>query len=336
MQPHRTLPAVPRRLPWYKKLAFAAVLTIGLPLTSELAARLIHGWHRHWLDCHRPHPTLGWVLRENWAGKWTWTGGYARINAQGLRMDEDIGPKQPGERRLLFLGDSITFGANVATHQTLPSQVQWCLRARGSTWRVLNGGVTSYDPAQEQEWLEAFGWPLAPDALVVVFCRNDLTPSRRHISGVHRSVAGQAGDWLAAHSLLYFKLERLALRLQARWSSQGAVRQLVVDEDARVTGLPFVEQAYQRLAASARARAVPVTLAICPTLDVLTGQQPDDLSARLAALGRDLGWSVIDLAPALSGPPAELTCLFLPNDPIHPSAAGYARLAAALAAHLPD
>jgi lysophospholipase L1-like esterase len=134
---------------------------------------------------------------------------------------------------------------------------------------------------------------------------------------------------------LYFKLERLALRLRAHWS-QGAVRQLVVDDAAPVTGWPFVEQAYRRLAASARLRNVPVTLAICPTLDTLTGQQQDDLVERLTALGRDLGWTVIDLAPALSGSARELTCLFLPNDPIHPSAAGYARLAAALAAHLPD
>lgn len=329
-------PQSQRPLPWYKKLVFAIVVLGGVPVALELTARVLHGWHRHWLDCHRPHPTLGWVLRENWAGKWTWTGGYARINAQGLRMDEDIGPKLPGERRLLFLGDSITFGANVTTRQSLPCQVQMRLRERGSTWRVLNGGVTSYDPAQEQEWLEEFGWPLAPDALVVVFCRNDLTPSRRRAGDFHRSLAGGVGDWLASHSLLYFKLERLALRLQAYWSSQEAVRQLVVDDAAPVTGWPFVEQAYRRLAASAQARNVPVTLAICPTLDILTGKQQDDLSERLTALGRELRWSVIDLAPALSPPPTELTRLFLPNDPIHPSAAGYARLADALAAHLPD
>jgi lysophospholipase L1-like esterase len=320
-----------RQLPWWKKLCFAALIVLGLPLVLEAGARLLHGWNRHWLDCHRPHPTLGWVLREGWAGKWSWTGGYARINGQGLRMDEELAPKGAGTRRLLCLGDSVTFGANVKTSETFPSQLQQRLQARGLSWQVLNGGVTSYDPAQEQEWLEAFGWRLEPDALLVTFCRNDVYPSRRQVSDAHRS-AGKAGQWLSEHSLIFFKLERLAARVRAGWGGSSG-QQMVVDQTAPLTGFPFVEQAYRRLAASAQARGVPVSLALMPTFETLTGAKPDGLTAQLTALGVELGWRVIDLTPALL--PAE-AALFLPHDPIHPSAAGYTRIAAYLASRLVD
>lgn len=335
---YRGAPEVPmsqprRRLPWWKKLAFAAMIVLGLPLLLEGGARVVHGWNRHWLDCHRPHPTLGWVLREGWAGKWSWTGGFARINGQGLRMDEDLGPKAAGERRLLCVGDSVTFGANVKTGETFPSQLQHRLRARGTAWRVLNGGVTSYDPAQEQEWLEAFGWRLEPDALIVTFCRNDVCPSRRQVSDAHRSAAGKAGEWLSEHSLIFFKLERLAVRARAGWAGSSGQQQMVVDSYAPLTGFPYVEQAYRRLAASARAHGVPVSLAIVPTLETLSGSKSDDLTAQLTVLGQELGWRVIDLAPAMM--PVEAS-LFLPNDPVHPSAAGYARIADYLARRVVD
>src|SRR4051794_37748556 len=73
----------PPPLSWRKKFVFAVVTILSLALLLEAGGRLIHGWRRHWLDCHRWHPVLGWSLREGWAGKWSWTGGYSRINDQG-------------------------------------------------------------------------------------------------------------------------------------------------------------------------------------------------------------------------------------------------------------
>ncbi|HMP61376.1 MAG TPA: SGNH/GDSL hydrolase family protein, partial [Gemmatales bacterium] len=177
---------------------------------------------------------------------------------------------------------------------------------------------------QEREWLEEFGWPLQPDALLVVFCRNDVSPSQRQKSDVHRSSAGRLGQWLTERSLLAFKLERGLARLRAAALGREGQKSLVVAAAAELEGLPFVEQAYRQLAASARERGVPVTLLIVPTLDLLTGKEADDLSPRLTALGDELGWRVIDLEPALL--PAD-PAWFLPDDPVHPSAAGYARLA---------
>src|SRR6202011_4380293 len=84
----------------------------------EVVWRTAVGWQWTWLDCHRYHPVLGWCLREGWSGRWEWTAGACRINARGIRDDRPVGPKAANEKRLLVLGDSITFGARVRTDET--------------------------------------------------------------------------------------------------------------------------------------------------------------------------------------------------------------------------
>src|SRR5262249_3023556 len=164
------------RLSVRKKLLFAAVTLFLILTVLEAGLRYVVGGNQHWLDCHRGHPVLGWCLREGWVGEQPWTGGKSAINGQGLRDDGPLGPKASGERRLLILGDSVTFGAMVRTNEAYPQRLEQALLRDGQTYRVLNAGVTSYDAAQEADWLELFGWQTEPDAIAVAFCRNDLFP----------------------------------------------------------------------------------------------------------------------------------------------------------------
>lgn len=316
-------PAAARRsLPLRKKLLFSALIVLGLPLLAEGLARLVHGWNRHWVDCHRPHPTLGWTLRENWAGKWNWVGGYARINAQGLRDDDDLRAKEPGEKRLLCLGDSVTFGAKVKTAEAFPQRLQSLLPG----WRVLNGGVSSYDPSQEADWLREVGLPLQPDLLLVQFCRNDLDASPR---GRHPlAQAHAATGWLTEHSLLAFKLHRAFARLAALGHDPQERRGPKTERG----GWPLVEKAYRQIAADAAERHLPVVLVIFPHRDVVLLRGEERLSQQLRDLAGDLGWSAVDLHAAFQASPA--TQWYLPDDPIHPSAAGYALAAETIAAAL--
>jgi lysophospholipase L1-like esterase len=314
----------PHSLSLRKKFVFAVVTIVSLALLVEGGWRVIHGWRRHWLDCHRWHPVLGWSLREGWSGKWCWTGGFSRINDQGIRDDNPVGPKAPGEKRLLIIGDSVTFGASVSTDQAFPAQLQQRLRAAGNTWRVLNGGVTAYDSAQEADWLDLFGLNLEPDALAVAFCPNDVSTTNR--AAVHRSVAAEgAGRWLAEHSIVCYNLQRGVHWLQARL---GLVANPVAPPAQEgLNGWAAVEAAYRQIASRARERGLPVVLIIFPSVDELEGRVKTDVPAKLHALGQELGWHVIDLAPVFADDPESL---FLPHDPIHPNPAGYARVGACL------
>lgn len=331
-----TTPRFRRPLTLGRKFLFSLAASILFFLALEVGGRLVHGWNRHWLDCHRWHPVLGWSLRENWAGWWCWTGGYSRINAQGIRDNRPVGPKAPTEQRLLMLGDSITFGAGVRTEQACPAQLERALKQAGRPWRVLNGGVTSYDPAQEADWLELFGWQLQPDFLAVCFCRNDVGPSDRS-QDRGSEATGTLSRWLTEHSILAYNYQRALWYLQARLGLASPT-QVPAQADAQpreqlLVGWPFVEQSYRCIAQRARERNIPVLLVVYPTLDQLEGRTTDDLSERLQKLCLQLGWHVIDLETVFAAEPASL---FLKGDTLHPNAAGYQRAAEFLARSLTE
>ena len=67
-----------------------------------------------------------------------------RLNNCGLR-GPDIVPRLPYERRILFLGSSITLGWGVAEENTVEALLERMLNAPGERVAVLNGGVGNYN-----------------------------------------------------------------------------------------------------------------------------------------------------------------------------------------------
>jgi lysophospholipase L1-like esterase len=299
------------RLSLRKKLLFAALTTALVLTLLEVGLRCFVGWNQDWLDCHRGHSVLGWCLREGWRGDQPWTGGPSAINPQGLRDDAPVGPKTAGEKRLLILGDSVTFGATVRTDEAYPQRLEQALHRDGRTWRVLNAGVTSYDAGQEADWLDVFGWQTEPEVIAVAFCRNDLFPSDRENSP-KRFATGTITRWLTEHSAVAFYMER------AIWLGRAKITQSRPRPEPE--SFDVIEKPYRQIDASARERGLPVILLVFPTRELIEGRAHDDYSERLEQLGKELGWRVIDLAPAF---PRDAGSLFLSGDMVHPNAEGY-------------
>ena len=313
-----------------RKILFAIIACVMIGCALEAAARLLNGGNRSWVGVHRYHPVLGWSLCEGWSGEWDWADGWCRIDECGIRSDTPIRRKRPDEKRLLALGDSVTFGAKVQTRAAWPAQLEPCLHDAGMDWSVLNGGVPGYDPSQEVDWLEQFGWKLEPDVLAVGFCRNDVELSNRASSLGHQRL-GSALRWVTEHSIAANKLERGLWSLQWRLGLLSATLPDGQEKAATLSGWPLVEQSYRRLDRLARARHVPVILVIFPKLPLIDGRPFDDYSERLQLLGRELGWSVIDVVDVF-GPDG--SGLFCPNDAIHLSESGHRRAAEYIAAAL--
>lgn len=100
----------------------------------------------------------------------------ARVNRAGLRRSSEISPEKPrGERRVLVLGDSFTFGNGVLDDETYPAVLEALLRDAGIPAEVLNAGVQGYSVHQEAAWLAERGFALDPDVVIVGFYANDVT-----------------------------------------------------------------------------------------------------------------------------------------------------------------
>ena len=97
------------------------------------------------------------------------------VNSRGFRGAEFDITKPPSRLRIVCLGDSWTFGANVGQSQTYPKQLQNLFdRAfRAADVEVLNLGVLGYSSFQGLELLRRQALALHPDAVVIGFGMND-------------------------------------------------------------------------------------------------------------------------------------------------------------------
>lgn len=117
---------------------------------------------------------LGWKLRPN-------TSDFSRkvrvtINSKGLRGPELPYAKHARTKRILYLGDSVTFGFGLKDEEAYPFRVQALLnRVLDDSIETLNAGVDGYSPWQECAYLTSEGLRYEPDLVVVSFVLNDVT-----------------------------------------------------------------------------------------------------------------------------------------------------------------
>ena len=123
-------------------------------------------------------PVIGYRLQPNAEVRFTTVEFDAsiRINALGLRDDEEIGPKAPNERRIVVLGDSLVLSVQVEQQQTFCELLEARLNARaaGVRYRVINAGVQGYGPVEELLFFRSIAARLQPDVVLhAVFVGND-------------------------------------------------------------------------------------------------------------------------------------------------------------------
>ena len=122
-------------------------------------------------------PVIGYRLHPSTSIRYT-TSEFSTdisINSAGVR-DDEIGPKPPGERRIVVLGDSLVLAVQVPLQQTFCKQLERRLNGRGGAthYRVINAGVQGYGPVEDALFYERVAARLQPDlVVVVVFVAND-------------------------------------------------------------------------------------------------------------------------------------------------------------------
>lgn len=111
---------------------------------------------------HRFSPVFGWEPRPG--VRLCDAGWCATINEQGYR-GVPLGPRSAGRRRVVLLGDSVTFGFDVADAETFAGRL-----GAMPGYEAANLGVQGYGPDQSLLRLETLGLPLRPDIVVLNVC----------------------------------------------------------------------------------------------------------------------------------------------------------------------
>ena len=230
-----------------------------------------------------------------------------RINSLGLRGPE-LAAKDSNERRILFLGDSLTYGQGVADDETVPAALQRALQEREPRlrWNVVNAGCRAYGTSHELGLLAELGARIQPDHVLLGWYWNDV--SERAIQPTYESFlprgefAFDTGDrvegwgWLRWH----------ALQLPRRSALVMLVHDLFSDKN-QMFAPEIVEDGFRRLdpelagfrAECARLGATAV-MVIFPDANRLAGaERSRPFDERAAALARQHELPLIELLPAL-------------------------------------
>src|SRR5262245_55969637 len=98
-----------------------------------------------------------------------------RRNALGFRGPDWSREPTPGVRRVVFLGDSFTYGRGVPEDRIFASVAAAGLSASDGPVEAVNISKPGWDTADEIDALKTVGLNLHPDLVIVVFFLNDAT-----------------------------------------------------------------------------------------------------------------------------------------------------------------
>ena len=209
------------------------------------------------------------VMRAN-ASVTAW-GKELRTNALGFRDHrEAIGPKRPGEFRIVVLGDSFTVSAGVDYERIYTRRLERLLREAHPEVQVINLAVAGYNVVQYELVLREVALGLEPDlVLVALFPTNDF--SNETLEENFRRARGEPEPPPPAwHKRLYVYQAWLG-RAEARVRSLlRGFNEVELGEKHKAGGDPMVADwdenisALQRIAAGARERGIAVAVTTLP------------------------------------------------------------------------
>ncbi|MBA2450721.1 MAG: SGNH/GDSL hydrolase family protein [Chloroflexi bacterium] len=317
--------------------AFAAGLLVVVIL-AEVALRLLGVGHPYYsapeLYQPSPNPRLLFEPRPNFSG--FSEGAAIQTNRLGLRERELPLAKPPGVVRVLFLGDSVTFGTGVGDEQPFPRLVESALAdVGGGAVRTINAAVVGYNTTQELERLRAVGPAYRPDVVVLTFVVNDLLDAFSIFDHQYQPTGILAGPkvWLRRNSYLY------RFTQNTYWRVAGELRRLGTGRTEPLRPRTRVEERLAELgeiAAWAQAHDARFLLVLYPDhIDdpVSPGAAGERVTVREELLGfaERSGVPAVDLTAALGDVRDPRARQFRLGEDPHPSPAGHRAIADALA-----
>ena len=275
-------------------------------------------------------PRTGWLLPANT------TKGIFRSNSHGLR-GPDLADAEPGEVRILVLGDSSAFGSNVEEDEALGAIAAAQLSASWKRKVVhVNGAIPGHDSNQSVRVLTKFGGWARPSWVVVTSLWSDIYRGDHFRNPSNDGYYGPPALRVLRASAVY----RVLRRALDPWLSSRKVGWLTSEEDIGSTQggpdtrvlLPRYVSNLETMASRARAlgaRPVFIMLPAPMDFDVVpppTTVQEFRLAMRSAA--ERVGAPLIDGPAEFRRRGAGPAYFF---DQVHPTQEGHAILGEALA-----
>jgi lysophospholipase L1-like esterase len=247
------------------------------------------------------------------------------VNSLGFRDQEFTVEKQPGELRIMALGDSFTYGLGVQLQDCWVQVLERELRkTRPGPVEVINGGFAcgSYSPDGYDRWMASDGIRFAPDLVIVGLCLNDLgdgdvVPMLSYPVAPRRPVLG---------SVLLGEIVRGLEQRRLRAEHHGDYAAAVAEHPASWLG---TQRGLRELHALLAPKGVPLVVAVFPMLSELDHNYPyEGLHTMAREFCRQEGISCVDLRHVFDG--HDETDLWVDYTDQHPNDVGHRLMAMAI------
>ena len=204
---------IPSRLGWRKKSFFSMISMVVVLGCAEILCRLLSPteppevedyivrWG-HWQATNHQY-----AIRNIEPGFWVLRG--SSINSAGFRDERHAVPKPPGSWRIACLGDSVTFGYQLASFDSYPAALRSALAGMGQRVEVFNAGVPGWCLFQEAKAYESILRKFGLDDVILGICLNDIPEMQNNLGHLEIS------------------------RYLARLGKYSALMRVLIDADAR-------------------------------------------------------------------------------------------------------
>jgi hypothetical protein len=307
---------------WPARLALLAGSTVFALLVAEAAFRIFG------LGAPPPAPPGAPVAEDEAAAK----AAGERKNSLGFRGPEWKIEKPPGTFRMLFVGDSFTFGRGIPEDRIFASLVASRFGAE-----VLNLSKPGWDTASEVKALEDVGLNYSPDLVVITFFLNDAThlDSNPVIAWRMNREVNQRDGFLNRISRLYDTWDYISRKRRVSQETMRDYRDSYLGSPDRTELWNQCRKALAEARDRCAERKVRLAVDIFPMLVELGPDYPfRDVHEAVANACRELGIPVVDLLPAFEG--KDGPSLWIAPDNGHPNIEGHAIAAEAIARFLAE
>ena len=237
-------------------------------------------------------------------------GGYAPVrghrsrepmNAAGYRDIEHVARKEAAVRRVVFLGDSFTYGVGVLFDDTYPKRVERALSSeRGEAWESIVLATPGFDTEQEAGIAAHEAFAFSPDLLVLGYVLNDAED--QDSAEQRRAEAWTRREEERRHPSLWRRSAFLSLvgdRIHATIENRARIenQRALYREDQR--GLIAVRRSVREIADLAKQHGIPFVVVVFPLFANPLGDDYPfaDLHRIVGELCRNAGARVVDLLP---------------------------------------
>lgn len=359
-------PERPRRLGARAVLGRIAALLLGVltPLILfEVALRVggaITPGEYQTVDLNAASETFGRLNMANRSGakQTSEFSTHVRVNSRGLRGPEIPYAKPAGTYRVLVIGDSFTFGAQVEEDQTFVARLGEYLRAEADRVGVntpeietINAGVDGWNTHNELAWLKAEGVRYDPDLVILMYYtgndpgenfdwakalkRNgvnaepDPVPTMQEL---RKSLAGASAVYTLFETGVVAKLVPLPAQTDLDTSPVRARRSM--DPDRKERGWEISGDLISQLRQFSDDRDFRLVVVGIPTVEHV--MEPERSPTPIVAIARNAGADVVDLLEPFQATSSEFRdTLYFPKDK-HWTPTGHALAAEHVAAEIVD